>query len=132
MSTRLMEDVCEPNEWRISLDSMAVGYERGRVSDYWGAVLVTEYHEMVVYEGRGENLSYLVPYQPGSDVTNSIDHRGWPLPTEDDLSGSERLQRDLEEGWQQAKLKAPNPISNITSLAFTELATRSALSHPST
>ncbi|KAJ0178430.1 hypothetical protein K1T71_006253 [Dendrolimus kikuchii] len=117
---------------RISLDTMVVGYERGQVSDYWGAVLASEYHEIVVYENRGGNLSFLKPYQPGSDVLNPIDHRGRQLPQEDGLSGSERLQKELEAGWQEAKQKPLKPISNITALVFTELATRSALNEPTT
>ncbi|KAJ0173849.1 hypothetical protein K1T71_010998 [Dendrolimus kikuchii] len=111
---------------------MVVGYERGQVSDYWGAVLASEYHEIVVYENRGGNLSFLKPYQPGSDVLNPIDHRGRQLPQEDGLSGSERLQKELEAGWQEAKQKPLKPISNITALVFTELATRSALNEPTT
>ncbi|XP_050563633.1 uncharacterized protein LOC126913011 [Spodoptera frugiperda] len=43
----------------ISVDAMAVGGERGEVADRFGCLKASEHHEVVVYEDRGETLSFL-------------------------------------------------------------------------
>ncbi|GBP31131.1 hypothetical protein EVAR_77428_1 [Eumeta japonica] len=53
----------------ISIDSMSVGYEIGNVEDYLGSIAASEQHKIVMYEDRGENLSYLHKYDSACSTT---------------------------------------------------------------
>lgn len=71
----------------ISVDAMEVGGERGDVADRFGCLKASEHHEVVVYEDRGETLSFLkAPRDPTASATSST-----TSPTTQ--SGSERAQQ---------------------------------------
>ncbi|XP_052740698.1 uncharacterized protein LOC128198590 [Bicyclus anynana] len=74
---------------RISVDAMAVGYVKGTVDDYVGCLEASVKHEVVVYENRGEDLSFLKPNKQ---------HPPAAPGTPEAPSGSEKLQlkRSLE------------------------------------
>lgn len=71
----------------ISVDAMVVGGERGDVADRFGCLKASEHHEVVVYEDRGETLSFLKsPRQPTASAATS------PTKSPTTQSGSERAQ----------------------------------------
>ncbi|XP_050553864.1 uncharacterized protein LOC126911310 [Spodoptera frugiperda] len=73
----------------ISVDAAVVASEKGKIADLMGCVQASEYHEVIVYEARGEDLSFL--RKPVQDP-----------PSVGSLSGSERLQqRHLEQSALQ-------------------------------
>ncbi|KAF9795292.1 hypothetical protein SFRURICE_004664 [Spodoptera frugiperda] len=73
----------------ISVDAAVVASEKGKIADLMGCVQASEYHEVIVYEDRGEDLSFL--RKPVQDP-----------PSVGSLSGSERLQqRHLEQSALQ-------------------------------
>ncbi|XP_069361305.1 uncharacterized protein [Maniola hyperantus] len=78
---------------RISVDAMAVGYSKGIVDDFIGCIEASKTHEVVVYEGRGEDLSFLKP-QKAKSPCSSPDPEGLSR-TSATLSGSEKLQLKL-------------------------------------
>ncbi|KAL4703120.1 hypothetical protein ACJJTC_000179 [Scirpophaga incertulas] len=71
---------------KISVDAMRVGYIRGEVGDLEGVLLASVYHEIVVYEDRGQDLGYLL----------SRNEHASTLPTTP-TSGAERLQTLIEK-----------------------------------
>ncbi|XP_072948186.1 uncharacterized protein [Epargyreus clarus] len=78
----------------LSLDAMVVGYIKGRAEDHMGSLKASEKHEVVVYEDRGENLSFLKPRQTGiTTALNPVDRWGHPVACPEEVSGSERLQQ---------------------------------------
>ena len=81
----------------ISIDAMVVEYNRGEVADRLGCIMASKQHEVIVYEDRGEDLSYLKP----AHSSTQADHPQTPLLTTE--SGSERLQRLTAED----KTKSP-------------------------
>lgn len=82
---------------RISVDAMVVGYERGDVSDYVGAISASKHHEVVVYEDRGQNLSFLRPPNPAAAGSSAQTDR-WDHPIRNpEQSGSERLQERVQQ-----------------------------------
>ncbi|KAF9822774.1 hypothetical protein SFRURICE_019464 [Spodoptera frugiperda] len=73
----------------ISVDAAVVASEKGKIADLMGCVQASEYHEVIVYEDRGEDLSFL--RKPVQDP-----------PSVGSLSDSERLQqRHLEQSALQ-------------------------------
>ncbi|GBP96391.1 hypothetical protein EVAR_65722_1 [Eumeta japonica] len=90
----------------ISIDSMSVGYEKGNVEDYLGSIAASEKHKIVMYEDRGENLSFLHKYDPACSTT-PIDSWGHPVKDPEEMSGSERLQQiKLKRRQNTAKRKS--------------------------
>ncbi|GBP05793.1 hypothetical protein EVAR_5102_1 [Eumeta japonica] len=79
----------------ISIDSMSVGYEKGNVEDYLGSIAASEKHKIVMYEDRGENLSFLHKYDPACSMT-PIDSWGYPVKDLEEISGSERLRKQIQ------------------------------------
>ncbi|GBP79440.1 hypothetical protein EVAR_48903_1 [Eumeta japonica] len=79
----------------ISIDSMSVGYEKGNVEDYLGSIAASEKHKIVMYEDRGENLSFLHKYDPACSTT-PIDSWGHPVKDPEEMSGSERLRKQIQ------------------------------------
>lgn len=78
---------------KISVDAMVVRYERGETRDYIGALSASKYHEVVVYEDRGQDLSHLIPQRRDhSAPATQSDHEG----QNPGISGSEKLQRRVE------------------------------------
>lgn len=87
----------------ISVDAMMVGGERGDVADRFGCLKASEHHEVVVYEDRGENLSYLkAPRQPTASATT-------PSKGPTTQSGSERAQQ--KAAAEKAAKEQGNTIS---------------------
>ncbi|GBP10279.1 hypothetical protein EVAR_77663_1 [Eumeta japonica] len=78
----------------ISIDSMSVGYEKGNVEDYLGSIAASEKHKIVMYEDRGENLSFH-KYDPACSTT-PIDSWGHPVKDPEEMSGSERLRKQIQ------------------------------------
>ena len=71
----------------ISIDAMAVEGVRGDVADRFGCLEASGKHEVVVYEDRGETLSFLkAPRDPTASAASTT-----TSPTT--LSGSERAQQ---------------------------------------
>ncbi|GBP39705.1 hypothetical protein EVAR_25529_1 [Eumeta japonica] len=103
----------------ISIDSMSVGYEKGNVEDYLGSIAASEKHKIVMYEDRGENLSYLHKYDPACSTT-PIDSWGHPVKDPEEMSGSERLRKQIQaeketknrEAKELAREQRPRPITN--------------------
>ncbi|GBP90794.1 hypothetical protein EVAR_102476_1 [Eumeta japonica] len=79
----------------ISIDSMSVGYEKGNVEDYLVSIAASEKHKIVMYKDRGENLSYLHKYDPACSTT-PIDSWGHPVKDPEEMSGSERLRKQIQ------------------------------------
>ncbi|KAL4719025.1 hypothetical protein ACJJTC_018413 [Scirpophaga incertulas] len=79
---------------RISVDAMTVGYLKGEAKDYEGVLLASKYHEIVVYEDRGQDLGHLLPRK---DQPTAPAVRRDQATAEQEESGSERLQRRAEE-----------------------------------
>lgn len=79
---------------KVSVDAMVLGIERGKVADRYGCLIASEQHEVVVYEDRGENLSFLkVPRQDEAIATSPMNVESMPCIQ----SGSERLQERLAD-----------------------------------
>ncbi|XP_045504439.1 uncharacterized protein LOC123701072 [Colias croceus] len=77
----------------ISVDAMAIGYQKGEVVDRCGCVTASKHYEVIVYEDRGENLDYLKPHVRAASTApyhlpTGVNHP----PT---ISGSERLQQKI-------------------------------------
>lgn len=86
---------------RVSVDAMVVGYEKGEVRDYMGAVRASAYHEVVMYEDRGQDLSFL---KPGKLAASKPPERlGDPMAHHQTLSGSARAQEKAAAEEQAAK-----------------------------
>ncbi|KOB69843.1 Replicase large subunit [Operophtera brumata] len=80
-----------------------INYAKGEVADRLGCIKASEHHEVVVYEDRGENLSFLKVH----DWNTATDSWGHPIPTS--ISGSERVQKkeaDKEEANPPARVRA--------------------------
>lgn len=75
----------------ISVDAMMVEYSKAEVADRLGCTEASKHHEVVVYEDRGENLSFLKPQS--HDRTSATDSWGHPVPSSTTQSGSERAQQ---------------------------------------
>ncbi|GBP97440.1 hypothetical protein EVAR_61147_1 [Eumeta japonica] len=98
---------------------MSVGYEKGNVEDYLGSIAASEKHKIVMYEDRGENLSYLHKYDPACSTT-PIDSWGHPVKDPEEMSGSERLRKQIQaeketknrEAKELAREQRPRPITN--------------------
>ncbi|KAL0812196.1 hypothetical protein ABMA28_009571 [Loxostege sticticalis] len=88
---------------KISVDAMIVGYQGGETRDYLGVQSASRYHEVVVYEDRGQHLGHLIPQHrdQGAPATPT-DHWGHPVRNPN-ISGSERLEQRVEEEREQAK-----------------------------
>ncbi|KAF9408567.1 hypothetical protein HW555_011787 [Spodoptera exigua] len=89
----------------ISVDAMAIGWDRGEVADRLGCLKASEQHEVIVYEDRGENLSFLkAPKDSAAGRTNpSIDPSG--------QSASDRAQQRADAGRaaeEQGKTGSPD------------------------
>ncbi|GBP13308.1 hypothetical protein EVAR_8227_1 [Eumeta japonica] len=74
---------------------MSDGYEKGNVEDYLGSIAVSKKHKIVIYEDRGENLSYLHKYDPAC-LTTPIDSWGHPVKNPEGISGSKRLRKQIQ------------------------------------
>ena len=91
---------------KLSVDSMVVGFLRGNTEDYLGALTASKHHEIVIYENRGQNLSFLRARSP-DQVANTPPTDCWDHPIVGaDISGSERLQNRVKELKAQAKQSA--------------------------
>ncbi|XP_063823084.1 uncharacterized protein LOC135073021 [Ostrinia nubilalis] len=102
---------------KISVDAMIVGYRGGETRDYMGVIQSSKHHEMVIYEDRGQNLSYLLS---GSreDVTPQIITDCWDHPvTNPTISGSERLQTRCQEEASRAAAELRTPQNPHTTPA---------------
>lgn len=94
---------------KISVDAMTVGHFTGETKDYEGALLASRHHELVVYEDRGQSLSYLQSQSP-SQGAPPVPTDCWDHPVLDpDISGSQRLQervqREKDMAMQQASAR---------------------------
>ncbi|GBP96734.1 hypothetical protein EVAR_77669_1 [Eumeta japonica] len=67
----------------------------------------SEKHKIVMYEDRGENLSFLHKYDPACSTT-PIDSWGHPVKDPEEMSGSERLRKQIqaEKETKTAKRKS--------------------------
>jgi ribonuclease HI len=83
---------------KISVDAMAVGYRTGETESYEGALLASGYHEVVIYENRGQDLSYLKARTCSQNITPQTDAEAGPS------TGSSKLQKKMAE-----QREAPNP-----------------------
>ncbi|KAF9799285.1 hypothetical protein SFRURICE_016237, partial [Spodoptera frugiperda] len=78
----------------ISVDAAVVAYEKGKTVDLMGCIRASEHHEVIVYEDRGEDLSFL---------KRSVQRQ----PRVDSPSGSERLQQQyLQQSALQQQQRA--------------------------
>ncbi|GBP46664.1 hypothetical protein EVAR_86916_1 [Eumeta japonica] len=68
---------------------------KGNVEDYLGSIAASEKHKIVMYEDRGENLSFLHKYDPACSTT-PIDSWGHPVKDPEEMSGSERLRKQIK------------------------------------
>lgn len=95
----------------ISVDAMEVGGVRGEVADRYGCLKASEHHEVVVYEDRGENLSFLrAPRDPTASATS-------PTTSPTTQSGSERAQQKAaaEKAAAKEQSKAITPEDRVRS-----------------
>ncbi|KAH9628737.1 hypothetical protein HF086_003691 [Spodoptera exigua] len=88
-----------------NVDAMAIGWDRGEVADHLGCLKASEQHEVIVYEDRGENLSFpKAPKDSAAGRTNpSIDPYG--------QSASDRAQQRADAGRaaeEQGKTGSPD------------------------
>ncbi|GBP20996.1 hypothetical protein EVAR_11026_1 [Eumeta japonica] len=60
-----------------------------------GSIAASEKHKIVMYEDRGENLSFLHKYDPACSTT-PIDSWGHPVKDPEEMSGSERLRKQTK------------------------------------
>lgn len=83
----------------ISMDAMVVCYEKGKLDDYLGCINASKKHEVVVYENRGEDLSFLKPTKSAPSRTASGDKEphSATTSTRKHQSGAERLTQEREE-----------------------------------
>ncbi|XP_050563196.1 uncharacterized protein LOC118276113 isoform X1 [Spodoptera frugiperda] len=78
----------------ISVDAAVVAYEKGKTADLMGCIRASEHHEVIVYEDRGEDLSFLK-----RSVQRQL--------RVDSPSGSERLQQQyLQQSALQQQQRA--------------------------
>ncbi|GBP21015.1 hypothetical protein EVAR_11046_1 [Eumeta japonica] len=99
---------------------MSVGYEKGNVEDYLGSIAASEKHKIVMYEDRGENLSFLHKYDPACSTT-PIDSWGHPVKDPEEMSGSERLRKQIQaeketkhrEAKELAREQRPRPQKRV-------------------
>lgn len=88
--------------YKISVDAMAVGYEKGEVADRVGCIKASELHEVIVYENRGENLDFLKTQTPAPKTATTPPH-GPGLPNANpQKSGSEKLQESQQTASEEA------------------------------
>ncbi|XP_075990359.1 uncharacterized protein LOC142986010 [Anticarsia gemmatalis] len=85
----------------ISVDSMVIGFDRGQAAEYLGCVEASKHHEVVVYEGRGQNLNFLKTNTQQSAPTPPSPQQ--PTASSSALSGSEILQQKLEKSLAATK-----------------------------
>lgn len=101
--TRIGAGSGETPSRKISVDAMVVGFEKGETNDYVGALAASKHHEVVMYEDRGQNLSFLVQTPRRHDDTQiPMDSWGHPIPNPSQ-SGSERLQDRMGKEGSQAQ-----------------------------
>lgn len=94
---------------KISVDAMVLGGDVGEVADRFGCLKASKKHEVVVYEDRGENLSFLrEPKHDKTIATKPTDSWGYPIPDPATQSGSERLQLQRKEDAEKAEEKRSN------------------------
>ncbi|KAL4719103.1 hypothetical protein ACJJTC_012468, partial [Scirpophaga incertulas] len=98
---------------RISVDAMTVGYLKGEAKDYEGVLLASKYHEIVVYEDRGQDLGHLLPR---NDQPTAPTVRRDQVTAEQEESGSERLQRRAEEEESSLQRTTKAKVSATTSV----------------
>ncbi|KAF9415654.1 hypothetical protein HW555_006753 [Spodoptera exigua] len=107
-ANRLLQKIGEAEELAprtISVDAMAVGWERGDVADRYGCLKASEHHEVIVYEDRGETLSYLRTPRDPTTTGGMSPATGPTIP-----SGSERAQQKAaaeKAAKEQAKTTSP-------------------------
>ncbi|CAG9793054.1 unnamed protein product [Diatraea saccharalis] len=99
----------------ISIDALAVEYDRGEVADLTGCLLTSGQHEVIIYENRGEDLSFLLPPRNtlGKAITPQVDTE--PASK----CGSQKLQEAVDKTKQKGKEKPKhqqNPQGAIGSL----------------
>ncbi|XP_048480282.1 uncharacterized protein LOC119694816, partial [Plutella xylostella] len=88
---------------KISVDAMTVAYFKGETKDYEGVLLASKHHEIVVYEDRGQSLSYLLTQHHGHGAPRvPTDHLDHPV-SNPEISGSERLQLRVESEKEAAR-----------------------------
>ncbi|KAL4718518.1 hypothetical protein ACJJTC_002209 [Scirpophaga incertulas] len=85
---------------KVSMDAMTIGYIKGETRDLEGVLLASKYHEIVVYEDRGQDLGFLGSWN-GDTAAATHDPTISPgchaaQQIEPELSGSERLQQSME------------------------------------
>ncbi|CAG9122974.1 unnamed protein product [Plutella xylostella] len=76
----------------ISVDAMVIEYRKGEIVDQLGCLKASKHHEIVVYEDRGEDLSFL----KGHILARGIDN--CHQQAEYLVTGSERLQERMTAG----------------------------------
>lgn len=111
-----LSDCADSTPRVISVDAMVIEYSTGETADRLGCIKASEHHEVVVYEDRGENLSYL--RTPTHDRKNATDSWGHPVPSSTAISGSERAQQKTaaEEAAARrgdSREKGQGPISTF-------------------
>lgn len=80
----------------ISVNAMVIVYDRGEVADRYGCIKASKDHELVVYEDRGEDLSFIRPSQKCAvlETAETVQQTSSRLvPTTP--CGSERLQQKI-------------------------------------
>ncbi|CAH2093825.1 unnamed protein product [Euphydryas editha] len=65
---------------------MRIGYEKGDIADHYGRRMASAKHEVISWENRRENLSFLKPALKPTFISTE------PAIMEPPLSGPERLQ----------------------------------------
>ena len=78
----------------ISVDAMVVAHLKGQTVDRMGAIRASQRHEVVVYEDRGEDLSFLKAPQTAAATQNPTGENG-TTNAETTMTGSERLEQRL-------------------------------------
>lgn len=99
---------------KISVDAMTVGYITGETKDYEGALLASKYHELVIYEDRGQSLSYLLTQPHWQSTTTQVPIDCWDYPiVNPTISGSERLQQRVQMESQASQTTTKAKKTNI-------------------
>ncbi|XP_052741604.1 uncharacterized protein LOC128198763 [Bicyclus anynana] len=101
----------------ISVDAMVVGYTKGTIEDYVGCLDASKRHEVVIYENRGEDLSFLKTRKPKPMEAPPAQSVAPEAP-----SGSEKLQQKRAHKEDNTKTPSTGSLKSSLKLAVNKLA----------
>uniref|UniRef100_A0A2A4JHJ8 (+)RNA virus helicase C-terminal domain-containing protein n=1 Tax=Heliothis virescens TaxID=7102 RepID=A0A2A4JHJ8_HELVI len=79
----------------ISVDAMVIAFIKGEVMDHVGCIRASNHHEVIIYENRGEDLSFLQQHNPSRTGESIVEQREELHKNLQTKSGSEKLQERI-------------------------------------